>query len=203
MFPWSVDKRVDNQQTSHHFPKWRTYQRRTTQEPSTPTTSLEQNPRETVFSDQIDLRGITASLKCWEVIQIPAIHRENVASPVSDLHLRLGRSKAETFLRLAIHDTLIAITTRVHQQRCPFPFKTLLKGADEDASSIFDLSNARSFWIASSSEMFIKCSLQACERSHQSNKLSNVDWGRRLAQNKKGQTNSWEAEINHLEPAMH
>ena len=106
MFSWSVDKRVDNQQTSPPiFPNGGLIN---AVPPSTPTTSLEQNPRDTV--QETPLSGTTCILE----VLLKRIQISSVLVIVSDLHLR-WTNQAEPILRLAINDLLIPITTRVDQ----------------------------------------------------------------------------------------
>ena len=94
MFPWSVDPRVDPADQHTHFPKWRTYQRRTTLNPN-------------------DISGSKKRLLLLVELQRSDAfkHRHRL---VSDLHLR-WKHKTEPVLRLAINELLIAITTRVHE----------------------------------------------------------------------------------------
>ena len=124
MFPWSVDKRVDNQQTRPLiFPNGGVIN---ALPPSNPTTSLEQNSRDTV--QEVRLNGISSGF----VVLLKSIQRSSVIDLVSDLHLR-WTNKAIPVLRLTIHDLLIAITTRIHldsHTRC-----NALEGTSEDASS--------------------------------------------------------------------
>ncbi len=106
MFPWSVDKRVDNQQTRPLiFPNGGVIN---ALPPSNPTTSLGQNSRDTV--QEVRLNGISSGF----VVLLKSIQRSSVIAFVSDLHLR-WKNQAEPVLRLTIKDLLIAITTRVHQ----------------------------------------------------------------------------------------
>ena len=95
MFSWSVDKRVDNQQTSTPiFPNGGLIN---AVPPSTPTTSLEQNPRDTV--QQVPLRSA-----CFLLVELlKSIQMGTVITLVSDLHLR-WKYKTEPVLRLAIND---------------------------------------------------------------------------------------------------
>ena len=125
MFPWSVDKRVDNQQTSPLiFPNGGLIN---AVPPSTPTTSLEQNPRDTV--QETPLSGIA----CFLEVLLKRIQISSVLVIVSDLHLR-WRNQAVPVLRLTIHDLLIAITTRVHTDA--HTRRNALEGASEDAISV-------------------------------------------------------------------
>ena len=95
--------------------------------PSTPTTSLEQNPRDTV--QETPLSGTTCILE----VLLKRIQISSVLVIVSDLHLR-WTNQAEPILRLTIHDLLIAITTRVHQDA--HTCRNALEGASEDAISV-------------------------------------------------------------------